>query len=123
MVRLPTQLAIVRSRYLGEAASSFPSALSARLIIVWVALVVAFETPPGQATCRIVPGSDLTVIARLTPAGTHGMSQHRYVITQQVMSDRLAWIGLLMTAGACFELPRISKISSSSRLVMASTPV
>src|SRR3982074_2587813 len=105
---------MVRWRCAGDAASSLPSALSARLIMVCVALVVALDTPPGQATCRIVPGSDLTVIARLTPAGTHGISQHREVITQHVMSDRLAWIGLLMTAGACFELPRMSKISSSS---------
>src|SRR6266849_4656200 len=97
--------------------------VSARLIMVWVLLVVAFDTPPGQATCRIVPGSDLTSMARLTPAGTHGMSQHRYVIAQQVISDRLAWIGLLITAGACLELPRMSKIRWSSSLVIARTPV
>src|SRR5260370_42711718 len=91
--------------------------------MVCVLVVVALETPPGQARCRIVPGSDSTVIARLMPAGTHGMSQHKYVMTQQGMSDRLAWIGLLMTARACFDDPRISKVSRSSRLVMARTPV
>src|SRR5437762_5215561 len=111
------------SRCSSDAARSFPSELSARLMTDCVALVVAFDTPPGHATCTIVPGSDSTVIARATPAGTHGISQQRYVMTQQMTSDTVAWMGLLMTAGACGDDPRKSKVSVSSRLVIAQTAV
>src|SRR5258705_11761448 len=123
VVRLPTQFAIVCSRCSSDAASSLPSELSARLITACVALVVAFETPPGHATCTMVPGSDSNFTARATPAGTQGMSQHRYVMTQQRTSETVAWIGLLMTAGACGDEPRKSNVSVSSFFVISQTAV
>src|SRR5260221_6947294 len=110
------------SRCSSDAARSFPSELSARLMTACVALVVAFETPPGHATCTIVPGSDSIFTARAIPAGTQGISQQRYVITQQRTSETVAWIGLLMTAGACGAEPRKSNVSASSFFVIAQTP-
>ena len=44
-------------------------------------------------------------------------------MTQQRTSETVAWIGLLMTAGACGELPRKSKVSVSYDFVIAHTAV
>ncbi len=44
-------------------------------------------------------------------------------MTQHSTSDTVAWMGLLMTAGACGDDPRKSKVSVSSFLVIAQTAV
>ena len=77
----PCQPAIARSRWRSLAASILPTVMLARLRTSQIAVAVDFDTPAGCSACTTVLGRDSTVSVRCTPAGDHGISQHRYTIT------------------------------------------
>src|SRR5262245_12533628 len=96
----PIQVAMNWWPYWSLAANSLARQTPELMVAMKLPVVVALETPAGQAAWTTVPSRVRTSMARISPAGDQGMSKQRYGSTAATVAPTHAGRVQLITAGA-----------------------